>query len=133
MKNKLAKQKVLTRDLIKYSEQMSIDPIPRITFNPKEWDLLVKNKRKTKRNRWLGCSSRKDNVILVNLEFNGPVHSKVYKGTKNNRYYEIIKVPWGLGQARQTLVHELVHIKWKMSHGYAFAKRIDEILRGKRF
>lgn len=133
MKNKQTKAKILTKDLIKYSEQIGLESIPRLVFTPKEWDELYHGKRKTKRDRWLGLASRKDNLILVNLDYQGPVFSKIYRGTKHNRYIKIKPVKWELREARKTLVHELVHIRWTMGHGYAFAKRIDEILRGKRF
>lgn len=133
MKNKAEKVKILTKDLIKYSEQMGIESIPRIVFNPHDWDEQYNPKHKTKRDRWMGLSCRSLNLIMVNLDYQGPVSSKEYFGTKNKRYWKIIPKKWGLNEARQTLVHELVHIKWKMNHGYAFAKRIDDILKGKRF
>jgi hypothetical protein len=69
----------------------------------------------------------------VNLDFSGTLYSKEYKGTKKNRYFVVVKERWDLRRARETLVHELVHMRWTMGHGYAFAKRIDEILKGRRF
>jgi len=133
MKNKIQKSKVLTRDLVKYSEQIGLTAIPRITFSPKEWDKVCNNKRRTKRDRWLGCSSRKDNAILVNLEYAGPVQSVEYRGRKNKRYQVIKNVKWNMKEARHTLIHELVHIRWKMSHGYEFWKRIEQIENGRIF
>ena len=133
MQNKKEKERVLIKDLVKYSEQIGLSAIPRIVFCPQDWDEQYHPKHKTKRDRWMGLSCRDLNLIMVNLDYQGPVHSKEYYGTKNNRYYKIIPKKWGIHEARQTLVHELIHIRWKMKHGYEFAKRIDDILKGQRF
>lgn len=132
MKNKKEVKKKLIQDLLKYSEQIGLEYAPRIVFDVKEWREI--GCKKIKRQKQLGRASYQHNVVLVNLDYqgNGAGHNIYHKKTHRRIGWTVGKM--NLREARHTLVHELVHMRFrKLWHGYYFEKRIDEILAGQRF
>ena len=130
MKNKNSKKKTLEQYMIKYCKQIGIVEPPTIVFEPKEFDRICQSVR-MRRNSCLGKCSTHDKVILVNLEYSGRMYRKqwLYRGRK----YRWIPKKWNLHESTRTLVHELIHYRWTMNHGYGFDKRIDEVLKGAVF
>jgi len=143
MKNKKNVQVLLSSDLIKYSKQMGIMDceIPELVFDYKEFeakdketeDRLGLDIRDSRQKHLLGMSSISRRMILVRLDRTPKMTWKVTKRTR--KYIEKSRVPYGLREARNTLVHELVHYRFPyMSHGAKFEERIKDIIyRGKEF
>jgi len=132
MKNKNDKKTTLEQHMIKYCKQIGIVEPPTLTFEPKEFDRICQSTRKMRRNSCLGKCSTYDKVILVNLEYaRRTIYRRqwLYRGKK----YRWLLKKWNLHEAIRTLVHELVHYRWTMNHGYGFDKRIDEVINGKEF
>ena len=127
MKNKEAKRQILRRDLVKYSKQIGIIDceIPLLVFYGEEFNVKAREAeikhsitQETKRSfrggryttMW-GLSSYFARVILVNIR------------GRNKTIREL----------RHTLIHELIHYRFRyMSHG-DFDKRIKLILAGKEY
>ena len=72
-----------------------------------------------------------ERVIYINMNNRKRKH-KQYKGVKYTAAYTR-EHKTTYRDISHTLVHELVHYRWKMNHGKCFEKRIREILHGKVF
>jgi len=97
-------------------EQIGIQECPTLIF--RRQDVLSKPQTVGRRNtsRYLGVCYRKHNLIFINIK------SKYIKRLKGK----------GFGCAEETLIHELVHLRWDyIQHGRMFQKRIKDIFNGK--
>jgi hypothetical protein len=148
MKNKNQKMQVLKEELIKYSKQIGIIDceIPELVFSRKEFDSKdeeVEDKPHLdigsgRLKHSLGTCSISRRMIYVNMDW---TPSKIWKETRRTKadsngdvYVYYIKVPYGLREVRKTMIHELVHYRFRyMSDGKKLDDRVTDILRGKEY
>jgi SprT-like family protein len=87
---------------------------PKICWNQEQWRWYT-GANKTKSVHRLGCCNFRNNAILIDLN----VH-KFHK--------------YPLAEYRDTLIHELVHIRFqKLKHGITFKRTIERIKKGQKF
>lgn len=124
----------LQQDLKKYCKQIGVsdEEIPRLIMNKNEMKEVGANwKYKYLRlSNNYGVCYPKYKTIFVDL------NRKVYRPKLYPRkeHKIAIRKKTTYTDFRHTLVHELVHYRWKsMPHGVKFEQRIKEILKGKTF
>jgi hypothetical protein len=122
MKNKNKKMEVLKQDLIKYSKQLGIIDceIPKLVFYGEEFkteqnDVFFKYEGYNSKQTWrhttyLGFCSYLTRLILVNI-----------RGRRT------------LGELRNTLIHELLHYRFKGTSHEEIHNRIKKVLAGKEY
>jgi hypothetical protein len=134
--------KVLRQDLIKYSKQIGIldCEIPELIFSTEEFnsedkeveDRLGLSIGSGREKHSLGTCSISRRIILVQMD---RIPSKIVIETGRTKEHIYRKrVPYGLREARKSMIHELVHYRFMyMSQNQKFEGRIKDILRGKEF
>lgn len=127
----------MQEDFEKYSTQIGILPgeLPRLVMERNQMDELKKEFTDGQRSRSstsnYGLCFRKQRIIYVNIN-KRISHLRTYKNVKYTDR-ELSKHKTTYRDLLHTLVHELVHYRWKMEHGTKFEQRIREILRGRIF
>jgi hypothetical protein len=133
MKNKRQKMQILTQDLVKYCQQIGIPEteIPKIVWDKRTFKKLSGGYKLRK--SVAGTWSYTHNTILVDLEEKGSyVYRTVYRGKKHTAWWH--RVRNDLNSVRNTLVHELVHMRWQHKcHGWKFEKLMKDIINGATF
>ena len=116
MKKNSTLKKRLIAEVPKLCYQIGIPSLeePKVCFNQEQWKWYTSS-NKTKSVQRLGCCNFRNNAVLIDLA----VH-KFHKYT--------------FAEYRDTLIHELVHIRWqKAKHGIQFKNVIARIKKGDRF
>jgi hypothetical protein len=114
--NQRSIKKRLEKELSERCYQIGIPCVeePKLCWNQETWKWYT-GSHKYYGLQKLGVCHFRSNTILVDLR----VH-------KFHKQY--------LGQLRDTLIHELVHLRWqKLHHGSYFDFKITEIKKGKKF
>jgi hypothetical protein len=142
MKNKKSVIPKLEADLVKYCEQIGIRQPPKLVFSFEAHEKACEHEGGGGRSykNYLGMCCRDHGVVTVDLKTPRSTVNTVYKWVKCKKSspYATMKhlkrVPWAYREARQVLVHELVHYRWKsFDEGRRQWLRVREILAGKTF
>lgn len=152
MKNKKEKIGILKCDVIKYANQIGIVncEIPQLIFDRNEFEIKrkeIEDKldlrfRESRRSDYLGICAVVGRLIFIKMDRTPTTVWKKDKEVVIGHYHNGLeaktthykKVPYGLREVRDTLIHELVHYRFPyMKHGKKFEQRIKDILRGKQF
>ena len=127
----------MQEDFKKYSIQIGILPeeMPRLVMDRKQMDYLKKEfthgRRSSSTTNNYGICFKEQRIIYVDIN-KRISHHRTYKNVKYTDR-ELSKHKTTYRDILHTLVHELVHYRWKMGHGAKFEQRIREILRGRIF
>jgi hypothetical protein len=118
---------------VKYCNQIGIVEKPILIEDRKQMHAILVNAGKPKRCAGWGQCFWDLNTIFVDTGLRIHYPSRRYKGvTRSAR--ETVKHKSEYIDFRNTLVHELVHYRFRyLQHGWKFEKRINEILRGRTF
>lgn len=118
---------------MKYCNQIGIVEKPILIEDRKQMHAILVNAGKPKRCAGWGQCFWDLNTIFVDTGLRIHYPSRRYKGvTRSAR--ETVKHKSEYIDFRNTLVHELVHYRFRyLQHGWKFEKRINEILRGRTF
>ena len=133
MKNQTSIAAILKAEMVKYCEQIGIVKVPDIVFSAKEFNKIKPPRQYEKHQTdYLGIYSRELNLVCVNIALNKRFVWRCIKWPHGRKLLK--RTPWGLRVAREVLVHELVHARWKsFDEGRRQWLRVKEIMKGKRF